>query len=117
VDILVRYASGERVNLHLDLIGRPHERSITAIGEAGTLVYSYEDNVILHGTRGEQVWDKQAFKCERNDMFMEVARDYIDMINGRLINKRCTVEDGVAALGIVDACRQSSAEGRTVTPE
>lgn len=116
VDILVRYASGERVNLHLDLIGRPHERSITAVGENGTLVYSYEDNAILLGTIGEKVWDKQTFECERNDMFMGVARDFIEMIHGRLADKRCTVEDGVAALKIVDACRLSSAEGRTVTP-
>ena len=117
VDILVRYASGERVNLHLDLIGRPHERSITAVGEHGSLVYSYEDNAILQGSSAERNWDKQVFTCERNDMFMGVARDYIDMINGNLASKRCTVEDGVAALRIVDACRLSSAEGRTVTPE
>ncbi len=114
VDILVRYASGERVNLHLDLIGRPHERSITAVGEDGSLVYSYEDNSILHGTHGRQIWDKHNFKCERNDMFMGVARDYIEMINGSLRDKCCTVEDGIAALKIVDACRLSSAEGRTV---
>ena len=114
VEILVSYASGERVNLHLDLIGRPHERSITAVGEKGSLVYSYEDNVILHGTRGEKVWDRQPFEGERNDMFMGVARDYIDMIDGRLTAKRCSVEDGVAALRIVDACRLSSAEGRKV---
>jgi predicted dehydrogenase len=114
VDILIRYASGERVNLHLDLIGRPHERSITAVGEDGSLVYSYEDNAILHGTQGEKVWETQNFECERNDMFMGVARDYLDMISGRLVNRHCTVEDGVAALKIVDACRQSSATGRTV---
>jgi predicted dehydrogenase len=36
------------------------------------------------------------------------------MIDGRLTDKRCTVEDGVAALRIVDACRLSSAEGRKV---
>jgi len=114
VEILVSYDSGVRVNLHLDLIGRPHERSITAVGEKGSLVYSYEDNVILHGTRGEKDWDRQPFEGERNDMFMGVARDYVDMIDGRLAEKRCTVEDGVAALRIVDACRLSSAEGRRI---
>jgi len=115
VDILVRYASGERVNLHLDLIGRPHERSITAVGENGSLVYSYEDNTILHGTQGEKLWDRQPFEGERNDMFMGVARDYLDLINGRLLDRRCGVEDGVAALKIVDACRLSTAQGRSVT--
>ena len=47
-------------------------------------------------------------------MFMGVARDYMELINGKLVYKCCTVEDGVAALKIVDACRQSSATGRAV---
>ena len=39
VDILVHYTLGEQVNIYLDLTGRPHERSITAVGEKGSLVY------------------------------------------------------------------------------
>lgn len=114
VDILVRYRSGTQVNLHLDLIGRPHDRSITAVGEEGTLVYSYEDNAVMHGTQGEKTWDIQRFDCERNDMFLGVAREFLAMIGGNLEEKRCTIEDGIAALKIVDACRISSAEGRVV---
>lgn len=114
VDILVRYQSGARVNLHLDLIGRPHERSITAVGEAGTLIYSYEDNAILHGTQGDKIWDTETYTCERNDMFMGVAKEYLAMIDGTLDQTRCSVADGIAALEIVDACRLSSAQGRVV---
>ena len=68
---------------------------------------------MAHGE--EKVWDKQRFEGERNDMFMGVARDYMELINGKLVHKCCTVEDGVAALKIADACRQSSATGRAVT--
>jgi predicted dehydrogenase len=60
-------------------------------------------------------WVRQDFKCERNDLFMGVARDSLGIINGGLAERRCTVEDGVAALKILDACRLGSAEGRTVT--
>ncbi len=114
VDILVQYSSGVRVNLHLDLIGRPHERSITAVGEDGTLVYSYEDNTIAHGHTGERVWDRQTFDCERNEMFVAATREFVELIDGRVGDKTCTVEDGIAALRIVDACRRSSAEGRLI---
>ncbi len=114
VDILISYASGIRVNLHLDLIGRPHERSITTVGELGTLVYSYEDNEIRTGRNGEQVWDRQTFECERNDMFIGAAREFIELIDTPDRDKTCTVIDGIAALKIVDACRESSATGRRI---
>ena len=114
VDILISYASGTRVNLHLDLIGRPHERSITAVGELGTLVYSYEENTISVGRSGEQAWDRQSFECERNDMFMSAAREFVELIDAPDRDKTCTVIDGIAALKIVDACRESSTSGRRI---
>ncbi len=117
VDILVGYASGERVNLHLDLIGRPHERSISAVGEGGTLIYSYEDNAIQFGATGEKRWETQIFEGERNDMFVGVAGDFLQLIDGNLGAKRCTIEDGINALRVVDACRRSSAEGRRIMLE
>jgi len=114
VEILVRYPDGPRVNLHLDLIGRPHERSITAVGEGGTLVYSYEDSAILFCDTGEKNWQQQSYTCERNDMFVGVARDYLAMLRGDPVERRCSLQDGVDALKIVDACRQSAATGREV---
>jgi predicted dehydrogenase len=114
VEILVKYENGVRVNLHLDLIGRPHERSISAVGENGTLVYSYEDNAILRADTPEKKWDSQAYECERNDMFVGVARDYLTMLDGGLDEKRCTVDDGIATLKVVDACRESARDGRQV---
>jgi predicted dehydrogenase len=114
VEILVRYEGGPRVNLHLDLVGRPHERSISAVGEKGTLVYSYEENAILYADTAEKSWDAQCYDCERNDMFVGVARDFLAMIDAELEAKPCTVEDGVAALKVVDACRESSASGRQI---
>lgn len=100
------------MNLHLDLIGRPHERTISAVGEEGTLVYSYEENAILYANTAEKSWDAQRYDCERNDVFMGVARDYVAMMDAALDTKLCSVDDGIAALQVVDACRESSASGR-----
>ena len=115
VDIIIRSPNGARANLHLDLIGRPHERSITAVGEKGTLIYSYERNEILKGDTGESKWETRTFEGERNDMFMGVAREYLQLIQGSLGDKSCTVEDGIAALKVVDACRESSASGKHIS--
>jgi predicted dehydrogenase len=115
VDILARYGDRLRVNLHLDLIGRPHERSITAVGESGTLHYSYEDNALLLGREGARVWERTDYSCERNDMFVGAAREFLGLVEGRPAERTCAVEDGIAALEVVDACRQSASSGRFVT--
>lgn len=116
VDILVAYASGARVNLHLDLIGRPHERSITAVGDQGTLTYAYEENAVKVCHEGAAKWERETFTCERNEMFVGVAKEYLELLKGSAGSKpTCTVRDGIDALKIVDACRESSATGKAIS--
>jgi predicted dehydrogenase len=115
VDILVRYSHGIRVNLHLDLIGRPHERSIRAMGENGSLVYEYESNTLRQGHGSAGPWIEQFFDCERNEMFMGVARDYLQWLAQDDAVPGCSWEDGLRALEIVDACRVSSERGTRIT--
>ena len=115
VDILVSYGSGTRVNIHLDLMGRPHERNITAIGENGTLSYVYEENAVKVCHEGAAKWERESFSCERNEMFLGADREFLAQINGASRTPlTCTVGDGIQALALVDACRQSSASGRSV---
>jgi len=114
VDILVSYASGLRVNLHLDLSGRPNERSITAVGEAGTLSWSFEDNAVKLGKTGEPKWEVQSFSCERNEMFLGAAREFLRLIIGETATPSCSVADGLAVLEILDACRKSAETGAAV---
>ncbi len=65
VDILLVTTDGVRVNLHLDLIGRPHERAITVVGEKGTLAYTYDDNTLRQSASEEKKWEETRFTCER----------------------------------------------------
>ncbi len=116
VDILVSYASGARVNLHLDLIGRPHERSITAIGDNGTLAYVYEENALKVCHEGAAKWERQTFTCERNEMFMNAALEFLELVRGVTPDQlTCTVRNGINALRVVDACRESSDTGTAIS--
>ena len=115
VDILVSYTNDVRVNLHLDLIGRPHERSITAVGEDGTLVYAYEENAVKVSHTGAQSWETEQFNCERNEMFVGTAQEFLALIRGETRACSCRVEDGVHTLVLVDACRQSAQTGQVVS--
>lgn len=113
VDMVLTYQKGLRVSLHLDLYGRPHEKSITFVGEAGTIRWSADPNHVAvgHGMTG---WDSvEHFKCERNDMFIAVAQEFMSMLSGECL-ARCTLADGVIVLRVIEAARRSSLEGRTV---
>lgn len=112
VDVLIRGAGGETVNLHLDLFGRPHERRVTVVGDAGTLEYRYEDNLLVQGTGEGRA--STPYACERNVMFLGAARELVDRVEGADRSPTCSVEDGIATLEVIDACRESARSHRHV---
>lgn len=113
VDVLAVYPGGMRVSLHLDLYGRPHEKSIRFVGEGGTLLWSAEPNRIAIGREPAQFWQEEAFSCERNDMFVSVAREYLGTMAGTA-SPTCTLADGLRVMELIEAVRLSSKEERTV---
>ena len=112
VDMMLSYDGGLRVSLHLDLYGRPHEKSIRFTGERGTLQWTAEPNrlAVSHDSAG--TWSETLYDCDRNEMFVAVAREFLAVVAGA--TPSCTIIDGVAALRVLEAARHSSAEGRTV---
>ncbi len=112
VDLLLTYQGSLRVCLHLDLYGRPHEKSTIFAGEGGTIRWSSEPSQIAIG-QGMAGWDRiEPFTCERNEMFIAVAREFLQVMQGSPAS--CTLADGVAVLRIIEAARRSSSEGRIV---
>lgn len=114
VDIQAVFSSGPRVSLHLDLFGRPHEKSITFRGVEGTLVWEVDRYKIGRGM--EQIWEEKVFAHERNDMFVAVAREFMDVIAGRE-RPSCTIDDGVRVMRVIEAVRRSSRDGLRVDLE
>ena len=113
VDAIVSYADGPRVTLNLDLYGRPHEKFIRVLGEDGTLLWSAEPNRIRVGKEAGQHWKDELFETERNEMFADVAREFVGILRGDAV-RTCTVAEGLQVMEIIDALRVSSAEGRLV---
>lgn len=113
VDMLAFYENGLRVSMHLDLYGRPHEKYIVVEGEKGTLKWSFEPNCVQFGGGMEQKWETSKFQYERNEMFLNTAREFLLVLEGRG-GISCSLEDGINILKIVEACRQSSRAEKTV---
>lgn len=116
VDLLFAYNNGPRIAMHLDLYGRPHEKFIRFVGSEGTLHWSADPNQIRIGRGWEQDWEILTYDCERNDMFVATAKEFLDVVAGKP-PQTCVIADGVRVLEIVEAARRASSEGRAVTLE
>jgi predicted dehydrogenase len=113
VDAVLVYPRGLRVVLHLDLYGRPHDRSVSVVGERGTLQCLFEPHRLRRSEAASGGWEETRFDCERNDMFVAEAREFLDVLAGRA-RPSCTIDDGVRVLRLVEAVRRSTSEGRLV---
>jgi predicted dehydrogenase len=116
VDMFLAYPGNLRVSLHLDIFGRPHEKFIRFIGERGTILWTADPNRITIG-RGASGWQEvESFSCERNDMFIAVAKEFVAVIDGQR-DLSCNIDDGVHVLEIVAAARASSKCGKEIRLE
>lgn len=111
VDILVKYADGKRIYLHLDLYTRPHEKSITCVGTEGTLKWEVES--VKWAADAEGQWQEETFTEDRNFMFNEVAREFLRVLDGKS-SPSCTIEDGLKVMSLIEAVRQSTTSGHAI---
>jgi predicted dehydrogenase len=114
VDISAVYPQGLHVTIHLDLFGRPHEKRITLVGENGTLQCHFDPNEVRIGHTPEPQWQAELYALERNDMFLGVAREFLELVNGDRVTPTCTIADGLKVLEVIEACRESQRTGREV---
>ena len=106
VDSVWTVPGGPEVLIHLDLYGRPHDRRIVLRGSEGTLEWTFTPNAIRVGRSGEGDWQAEEFNEERNEMFVAVVAEFLDVMNGA--SPSCTIGDGVAVLRVIEAMRKSS---------
>jgi predicted dehydrogenase len=114
-DVFLAFRSGVMASVHLDYHQRPAEHHLTVVGTRGTLRW---DNA----TGGVHWWSEETPSWqeipappgfERNDMFVEEMRHFLDVIEGRA-EPACTLTDGTQALRVALAARQSAETGQRV---
>ncbi len=110
VDVSLSLPSRVRAQIHLDLYSRPHQRTIRVIGDEGTLEWDNEANEVR--VLGETT-DVFPFTCERNEMFVNEAKHFLDVVSGA--EPECTLADGGRVLQLIEAIRESDRDGRVVT--
>ncbi|MBH63445.1 MAG: dehydrogenase [Alphaproteobacteria bacterium] len=113
VDMIMEFDDGLRATLHLDLFGRPHEKSIRFVGEEGSCLWTESPNRVAFSGSASEDWDETTYTCERNDMFMGVTEEFLDVLDGQSVTT-CSIEDGVRVLDVIEAARRSHEEERRI---
>ena len=107
VDLVIHYEDGLVVTMHLDLYGRPHQKYIRFIGEDGTIFWTADPNRVMVSHDMEGNWKETSYDCERNDMFLAAAKEFVSILEGEP-EKTCHIGDGLKVLAFIEAARESN---------
>lgn len=113
VDLTAIYPGNFRITIHLDLYARPHEKSVTVVGETGTLQCLFDPNLLRFSADTTPEWKVTIFTCQRNDMFLAEAQEFLNVVAKNQVPS-CTIAEGVRVLRCVEAVRLSTQHEKTI---
>ncbi len=126
-EIGLRFANGAIGGVHVNYVQRPPVHRMEIVGTDGTLRWDNADGILhvyrlpaAYGTSSdhppapveEQFTPPEGF--ERNTMFLDQMRHFIAVARGEA-EPACTLEDGVRALQMALAAKQSEEQGKTIS--
>lgn len=115
-EIGLRFAGGPIGSVHLNYTQRPAVHRLEIVGGEGTLRWDHADGTARLSRAGREGWETfpppEGF--QRNDLFLEEMRHFLAVMDGQA-DPVCTLEDGLAALHLALAARQSGRTGQRVS--
>lgn len=112
-EMILVHRGGTVASVHMDIFGREHRKQMAIIGESGNIAWDFYANTVTVARVDGGVRETLAFSCDRNDMFLEEARCFLDCIEGRAIPP-VDGTDGRKTLELIVAALDSSQARRAV---
>lgn len=111
-DILLNFKSGVIGSVHLDYLEQPAEHFMRIIGQNGVIIW---DNLGFVKWYKEGKWKelKVPEGFERNKLYLDEMAHFLSCIN-KNEQPLCTLDDGINALRIALAAKQSAREGSII---
>jgi predicted dehydrogenase len=111
-DITLLFANGAQGSVHLDYLQRPGEHTLKLVGTEGIITWDNATTVTRYYDPTANVWEEVPPPAgfERNVMFMDETRHFIEVTQGRA-DPLCTLDDGLAALTLTQAVHESARGG------
>lgn len=113
-DVLLQFTSGAIGNVHLDYIQRPGEHFLRIIGQNGVIYWDNSDGLKWQA-QPDGKWEEAHVPddFDRNALFIDEILHFMYCITGKE-QPLCTLDDGIKALKIVLAAKESAAKGRVI---
>ena len=112
-EITLRFQNGVVGSVHLDYFQRPPQHFLTVNLEQGQIHWENESGAAQVYRVSAQTWDRitppEGF--ERNDLFLEELRHFLSLVRGETVS-RCSLEDGIQVLRLVQAVHESNRSGK-----
>jgi predicted dehydrogenase len=114
-EIGVRFSSGVIGSVHLDYLQQPPNHFLELIGTEGTIIWNFAHGGVRLYLSEENAWKSYPIQkgFERNDMLLDEMSHFFDLVNGNA-NSKCTLSDGVRALELALAAKNSSQKKKIV---
>ncbi|WP_165452630.1 Gfo/Idh/MocA family protein [Paenibacillus thalictri] len=84
-ELLLAFEDRCTATVHLDFFQAPRRRQLEIIGTSGTIIVqfgSWEHCIVSCGTRGSDSWEHVQLDTDRNDMFRDESRHFLQAIAG-----------------------------------
>jgi len=115
-EILVEFKDDVLCSVHLDYIQRYPSRTIKLVGTEGTILADLIANKIeifkATGSEWETIDLNRGF--ERNTMYLNEVKSFIDYIRGIIKESPVSLQDGIKVLQLALAAKQSSLSGKAI---
>lgn len=109
-DVLVRFATGAQVQIHLDFVQRGYTRTCKLVGERGTALWDFTTPEVRFFSGETKSWQSFPYRFEINDMYIsEVEHFFHCVASGE--NPKVDLAQAGATLRLALAAKSAAAAG------
>jgi len=112
-EILLKFKNNVTANIHLDFIQRVYSRNCKIIGEKGTIIWDYPNDLVRIYTENKKKWKTISMKMNKENMYIDEMRHFIDCIYGKT-KPLVDGETGKRVLEVALAAKKSSETGNVI---
>lgn len=112
-EILLKFENGLIANLHLDFLQRAYTRFCRIVGEDGTIIWDYAENLVKIYQVETGKWQVHRINEETNEMYVREMKHFLQCLKDKK-TPPVGIEDARKTLEIVLAAKKSAKEKKVV---
>ena len=114
-EVILAYESGAVGSVHVDMTQRVSHRALRVCGDRGTITWSWQTHTARIWTTDSEEWKvlHDGAQIDPNDMYLSELEHFLRCVRQNEA-PAVTVDDGVAALALVEAAERASEIGTRV---